>query len=195
MSKSVEFLFDFGSPYSYVAYHELRRIAKRQDAAITWTPMLLGGVFQATGNHSPAQIPAKGTWMQTDLLRWARRFGVEFRQNPFFPINTLTLMRGAVGYQMRSDRFLDYVDAIFSGMWQAQKNLGDAEVLAGYLGQHGFDAEQFKAMVSEPAVKEKLKQNTEHAVLRGVFGAPSFFVADQLYWGQDRLVFVEEALA
>jgi len=194
MSTSVEFLFDFGSPYTYLAYHELRRIAARTEASIVWTPILLGGVFQATGNHSPAQIPAKGQWMNEDLKRWARRFGVPFRQNPHFPINTLTLMRGAVGYQMRELRFADYLDLIFRGMWVEERDLGDPAVLGAWLDGHGFDPEDFAKMVADPAVKERLKHHTEAAVARGVFGAPSFIVSDELFWGQDRLVFVAEAL-
>jgi 2-hydroxychromene-2-carboxylate isomerase len=195
MQKTVEFLFDFGSPYTYLAYHEVRRIAQAQDALLVWTPMLLGGVFQATGNHSPAQVPAKGAWMQGDLRRWAARFGVVFRDNPHFPINTLTLMRGAVGYQALGGRFLDYVELAFRGMWVDAENLGDPAVLAAVLARAGFAPEEFQAMVADPAVKARLKENTDAAIARGVFGAPSFIVDGQLYWGQDRLSFVEEALA
>ncbi|MGA2548868.1 MAG: 2-hydroxychromene-2-carboxylate isomerase [Burkholderiaceae bacterium] len=194
MTKQVEFLFDFGSPYTYLGYHELGRIARNAGASITWTPMLLGGVFQATGNHSPAEIAAKGEWLQTDLKRWAKRFDAPFEPNPYFPINTLTLMRGAVGYQMRGQRFLDYVDLIFRAMWADQKNLGDPQTLSEVLATAHFDPADFKAMVADPGIKEQLKKNTEEAIRRGVFGAPSFFVGDALFWGQDRLLFVEEAL-
>lgn len=194
MAKQVEFYFDFGSSYSYIAYKALPGIASAHGAQIVWRPMLLGGVFKATGNRSPADIPAKEQWMQQDLRRWAARYGARFEHNPYFPVNTLTLMRGAVGMQMRGLDFPKYAAAIFHAMWAEPRNLGDAQELAAVLRAAGFDADAFQAMVSEPAVKERLKQNTEEAVARGVFGAPTFFVGGEMFWGQDRLEFVAEAL-
>ena len=195
MQRQVEFYFDFGSSYSYIAYKALPGIAAAHGAQIVWRPMLLGGVFKATGNHSPAEIPAKEKWMQQDLQRWAARYGAAFEHNPYFPINTLTLMRGAVGMQMRGPDFPKYVETIFHAMWAEPRNLGDAQELAAVLRQAGFDADAFQALVNDPAVKERLKQNTEGAVARGVFGAPTFFVGEEMFWGQDRLIFVTEALA
>jgi len=195
MAKQLEFFFDFGSPYSYLAYKALPGIAAAHGAGIVWRPMLLGGVFKATGNHSPAETPAKGKWLQQDLQRWARRYGVAFNHNPYFPVNTLTLMRGAAGMQMRGPDFHKYLDAIFHAMWGEPRNLGDPHVLAEVLRQAGFDADAFQSLVNDPAVKEQLKSNTEEAVARGVFGAPTFFVGEEMYWGQDRLEFVAEALA
>lgn len=194
MSPSIEFLFDFGSPYSFLAYHGVRRIASRHGAPLIWSPVLLGGVFQATGNHSPMEVPAKGRWSQVDLARWARHWGVPFTQNPYFPINTLTLMRGAIGYQMNGERFPDYVETIFSAMWQHGVNLGDPGELGRVLSSAGFDSSAFVAMVADPGVKERLKSVTQHAVERGVFGAPTFFVGKEMYWGQDRLPLIEDAL-
>ena len=194
MAKQVEFFFDFGSPYSYLAYKALPGIAAAHGAGIVWRPMLLGGVFKATGNHSPAENPAKSKWLQQDLKRWATRYGVTFNHNPYFPVNTLTLMRGAAGMQMRGTDFNKYVDAIFYAMWGEPRNLGDPQVLAEVLRQAGIDAEAFQALVNDPAVKEQLKNNTEEAVARGVFGAPTFFVGEEMFWGQDRLEFVAEAL-
>ena len=195
MAKKVEFFFDVGSSYSYIAYKALPKFAATHDAEIVWRPMLLGGVFKATGNHSPAEIPAKMRWLGQDLQRWARRYGVPFAQNPYFPINTLTLMRGVVGMQMRGPDFPKYLETIFHAMWGEPRNLGQPEELAAVLRAAGFDAEAFQALVNDAAVKEQLKRNTEEAVTRGVFGAPSFFVGEEMFWGQDRLDFVAEALA
>jgi 2-hydroxychromene-2-carboxylate isomerase len=194
MTKTVEFYFDFGSPYSYLAYKALPAIAAAHGAQIVWRPILLGGVFKATGNHSPIEIPAKGKWLQQDLQRWAAHYGAVFRHNPHFPINTLVLMRGAAGMQMRGTDFPGYVEAIFHAMWAEPRNLGDPAELAAVLGAAGFDADAFQALVNDAAVKERLKRDTEEAVARGVFGAPTFFVGDEMFWGQDRLDFVAAAL-
>jgi 2-hydroxychromene-2-carboxylate isomerase len=195
MGKTVEFYFDFGSSYSYLAYKALPGIAAAHAAQIVWRPMLLGGVFKATGNHSPADIPAKERWLQLDLKRWAARYGATFNRNPHFPINTMVLMRGAVGMQMRGPDFHKYAEAIFHAMWEEPRNLGEPQELAAVLRQAGFDADAFQSLVNDPAVKEQLKKNTEEAVARGVFGAPTFFVGEEMFWGQDRLDFVAAALA
>lgn len=195
MSKKIEFWFDFGSPASYLAWFQLPKIAAARGATIDWRPMLLGGVFQATSNRSPVEIPGKGKWMLEDLPRWAKRYGAPYKRNPNFPINTLTLMRGAVGLQMRSDdRFLKYVETIFRAMWEGERNLGDATVVAAVLGEGGFDAGEFMAMVSDTAVKDKLKAVTQEAVERGVFGAPAMIIDGQLHFGQDRMEFVADRL-
>ncbi len=178
MGKQVEFYFDFGSPYSYLAYKALPGIAAAHGAQIVWRPMLLGGVFKASGNHSPAEIPAKSKWMNQDMQRWAARYGAAFKRNPHFPINTLTLMRGAAGMQMRGPDFHQYVAAVFHAMWAEPRNLGDAQELAAVLRQAGFDADAFPARVTAPAVKEQLTKKTQAAVARGVFGAPTFFVGE-----------------
>ena len=196
MSKPLEFFFDFGSPTAYLAWTQLPKIAAATGARLVWRPMLLGGVFKATGNASPAAVPAKGRWMNQDMLRWAKRYGVGFSHNPHFPINTLTLMRGAVGMQMRQPADFDrYVDVVYRAMWEGPLNLGDAAVLAQVLQRAGFDAEAFAALVADPEVKAALVANTEEAVARGVFGAPTVFVGEQMFFGQDRLDFVREALA
>jgi len=193
-AQTIEFLFDFGSPTTYLAHTQMPQLAADTGARIDYVPMLLGGVFKATGNQSPVLVPAKGRWMGGDLVRFARRYGVPFTFNPHFPINTLTLMRGAVGLQMRQpDRFMRYVDAVFHALWVEPVNLGDATVLAATLGAAGFDAAQFQALVSDPEVKAKLIANTEAAVARGAFGAPTCFVGQQMFFGQDRLDFVREA--
>ena len=119
MTRAVEYFFDFGSPTSYLAWTQLPRIAAAAGAPILWRPMLLGGVFKATGNASPVEVPAKGRWMGVDIARWAKRYGVPFRFNPHFPINTLTLMRGATGLQMRRpEDFERYLATIYEAMWE-----------------------------------------------------------------------------
>jgi 2-hydroxychromene-2-carboxylate isomerase len=196
MSKTVEFLFDFGSPYSYLAWHELPKIAQREGASMVWTPVLLGGIFQATGNKSPAELPAKVAYLNVDLQRWAKAYGVTFRMNPNFPINTLVLMRGAVAMQLRSDEeFQRYASAVFSAMFERPRNLNVPSEIAAVLTQAGFDPVEFMALIAEPAVKETLKDNTARAVARGVFGVPTFFVGEDMFFGQDRLDFVAEAVA
>jgi len=196
VNRSVEFYFDFGSPTAYLAYTQLPRIAAECGAQIVWRPILLGGVFKATGNQSPVLIEAKGNWMWDDMDRWARRYGVPLVKNPDFIINTLTLMRGAAGYQMREpEKFPRYVDLMFHAMWVEPCNLGDAAVVAATLQRAGFDAAAFGAMVADPAVKAKLVAMTGEAVARGVFGTPTMFVGGQMFFGQDRLEFVREALS
>ncbi|MEJ8811776.1 2-hydroxychromene-2-carboxylate isomerase [Variovorax ureilyticus] len=195
MTKPVEFYFDFGSPASYLAYTQLPRLCAEAGAELVWKPMLLGGVFQATGNHSPATIPAKGPYMMKDLARFARRYGVPFQFNPHFPINTLLLMRGAVGMQMHEPaRFAAYVDAIYRAMWVQPRNLNDPATVGAVLQEAGFDAAKMLALANAQDVKDRLKAATQEAVERGVFGAPTMFVGQQMFWGQDRLDFVREAL-
>jgi 2-hydroxychromene-2-carboxylate isomerase len=196
MTKTVEFFFDFGSPSTYLAWTQLPSICAKAGARLVYRPMLLGGVFQATGNASPIEIPAKGRYTMIDFQRFARRYGVPFELNPYFPINTLTLMRGAIGLQLRQpERFEAYLAAIFNAMWQDKRNLGDPAVLAATLNAAGFDPQALLALVGDQEVKDALKATTEEAVKRGVFGAPTCFVGNEMFFGQDRLDFVAEALA
>lgn len=196
MTKQVEFLFDVGSPYSYLAYKQLPKVAKATGAEIIWTPVLLGGIFQATGNHSPIEVPAKGRYSMIDLKRWSDEYGVSMTMNPNFPINTLTLMRGAVAMQLKgSETFNRYLEAVFDAMFGKPRNMNLPTEVGAVLQEAGFDPTEFMSLVTDPAVKERLKSNTEEAVKRGVFGAPTFFVGGEMFWGQDRLLFVEKALA
>ncbi|SCK38148.1 2-hydroxychromene-2-carboxylate isomerase [Variovorax sp. HW608] len=195
MTKSVEFYFDLGSPASYLAATQLPGLCAEANAELVWKPMLLGGVFQATGNHSPATIPAKAPYMVADLARFARRYGVPFSFNPHFPVNTLLLMRGATGLQMREpERFAAYVDAMYRAMWAVPRNLNDPATVGAVLQEAGFDAAKILALANAQDVKDRLKAVTQEAVERGVFGAPTMFVGRQMFWGQDRLDFVREAL-
>lgn len=195
MSKTLEFFFDLGSPASYLAYTQLPDLCHEYGAELIYRPMLLGGVFQATGNTSPAMIPAKGRYMIRDLARFAERYGVPLRFSPHFPINTLTLMRLLVALQLHQpERFDDALQALFRAIWVDGMNMGDPAKAADMLVAAGFDAAALQAQAAEPAVKDALKSTTEEAVKRGVFGAPTCFVGGEMFFGQDRLDFVRAAL-
>jgi 2-hydroxychromene-2-carboxylate isomerase len=189
--KSVEFFFDVGSPAAYIAYTQLPTLG----CEVQLKPMLLGGVFQATGNHSPTTVPAKGAYMMDDLGRYAKRYGVAFNNNPHFPINTLMLMRGAVGLQMREEaKLAAYLDAMFRAIWVDAKDMNDPATVGGVLHAAGFNPAEVLALTQDPAVKDRLKAITQDAIDRGAFGAPTFFVNGQMFWGQDRIDFVKEAI-
>ncbi len=193
--KTLEFHFDFASPTTYLAYTQVPRIAQETGATLVWYPMLLGGVFHATGNQSPVTVPAKGKYIFVDFERFAKRYGVPFKMNPYFPINTLLLMRGAIALQRQGEpRFKDYCNAMFKAIWVDSLNMNDPATAAETLRRAGFDAPALVALASEQTIKDALKAATQEAVDRGVFGAPTFFVGDQMFWGQDRMDFVREAL-
>jgi len=196
MTKTAEFFFDVGSPATYLAWTQLPALCTQAGATLVCKPMLLGGVFQATGNASPATVAAKGRYMTDDLGRFAKRYGVPFVMNPHFPINTLQLMRGVIGIQLREPARLDaFLKALFEALWVKATNLNDPATVAATLAEAGFDPAQVFALVNDPDIKAALKTNTEEAVSRGVFGAPTVFVGDAMFFGQDRLDFVREALA
>ncbi|MBV8473097.1 MAG: 2-hydroxychromene-2-carboxylate isomerase [Hyphomicrobiales bacterium] len=196
--KSLEFLFDFGSPNAYLAHKVLPGIAARTGATITYVPILLGGIFKLTNNRSPAESMAgirnrlDYEWLETE--RFVRKHQLPFARNPFFPVNTLMLMRGAVAAQ-ELGVFPAYVDAMFDAMWAEPKKMDDPAVVGATLAAAGLPAAAlFEAAQSQP-VKDKLLANTTAAVERGAFGAPTFFVGPEIYFGKDRLAAVEEALA
>jgi 2-hydroxychromene-2-carboxylate isomerase len=194
VSKTVEFYFDVGSPTAYLAHKRLQQLRAQYGLELRYMPMLLGGVFKATGNTSPVAIPAKGKYMlEQDLPRFAARYGVPLTFNPHFPINTLNLMRGAVAAQQLG--CVDaYLDRVFDAIWVEKKNMGDAAVVERVLADAGLDAGALIARSQDPEVKALLLANTEAAVARGVFGAPTLFMDGAMYFGQDRLDFIEQAL-
>lgn len=195
MTKTVEFYFDLGSPATYLAYSQLPKICAETGSELIYIPMLLGGVFKATGNASPAMIPAKGRYMFQDLDRYAKRYGVPLKFNPHFPINTLMLMRAVTGIQLRQpERFQAFIDCLFHALWVEGRSLNDPATVAAVLTRNGFDPNEVLALTADEDVKAALKDNTEQAVKRGVFGAPCMFIGDQMFFGQDRLDFVLEAL-
>ena len=193
MSKNVTFYFDYGSPATYLAWTQMDSIIQETNANINMIPMLLGGVFKETGNASPATIPAKGKWMMADLKKHADLYNVEFNANSFFPINTLNLMRGAIAAK-KMDIFENYSEAIFSGIWIKDVNLGDISILQEYLEKNNIDTSELFTLSQSDEVKTTLIQNTKEAVAKGVFGAPTFFIGDELIFGQDRLNFLKLAL-
>jgi len=193
MARTLEFYFDYGSPYSYLADTQVEGIARRAGATLVRKPMLLGGVFKATGNHSPAELPQKSKWSGFDMPLWARHYGVPFQRNPFFPVNTLALMRGAAAAQIDGS-FERYHPAVFKAMWVEGRNLNDIKEVTAVLTSAGLDAGKFGARIQDQDVKDRLKATTDEAVARGVFGAPTCFVDNMMFFGNDRLPFVEMAL-
>lgn len=193
MIKSVEFWFDYGSPTAYLAHWRLKDLAGRVDSAIDFRPMLLGAVFQATGNRTPMEIKAKSEWMEWDMNNFAERHGIPFVMNPYFIINTLPLMRGALVAEQRNE-LERYSDAMFNAIWCDGHNMGDSEVIGATLAENGFEVAAYFAGVQEQEIKDELKRCVEHAVAKGVFGAPTFFVGDKMWFGQDRLDWIEAEL-
>jgi len=195
MTASFDFYFDFGSLASYLAHTQLPRISAETGAKPQMYPMLLGGVFQATGNASPMAVPAKGRYVFIDMKRFADAYGVPLVMNPHFPIITTTLMRAATALQGQSDEaFQRYMDAIYRAIWVEALNMNDPSVVGEVLTRAGFDPAAVLAMANEQVTKDKLKAVTMTAVERGVFGAPTFFIREHMYWGQDRIEQVIQAL-
>lgn len=193
MSRELEFFFDVGSPASYLAWTQVPGLCRRTGATLRYRPMLLGGVFKATGNASPAAVPAKGRYSGRDMQRFARRYGVTLTMNPHFPVNTLMAMRLATA-ALDSEQRDTVLAALLEGLWLQERDLSDIDVLGNALTEAGLDPARWAALAQDQAVKDRLKATTEEAVARGVFGAPTFFVGEEMFFGQDRLDFVEEAL-
>ena len=195
---SVEFLFDFGSPNAYLAHKVVPGIEARTGVTFAYVPVLLGGVFKATGNRSPmeafASIPAKMAYEGLERNRFVARHGLtRFAANPHFPVNTLAIMRGAVAAKA-SNVFERYVDAVYAAMWEDGRKMDDPAVIGEVLTAAGLPAERLMALAQDQAIKDELVANTAQAVARGVFGSPSFFVGDALYFGKDKLDDVEAAI-
>ncbi|MBS0446683.1 MAG: 2-hydroxychromene-2-carboxylate isomerase [Proteobacteria bacterium] len=194
--RRVEFFFDVGSPASYLAWTQLPRICAAAGAELAWRPMLLGGVFQATGNASPAAVPAKGRYSSIDLARHAQRYGVPLVMNPHFPIITLFLMRAVTGVQVAMpERLQDLLGGVFRAIWVEALDLNDPALAVDAIARAGLDAGGVTDLAHAADTKARLRATTEEAVARGVFGAPTMFVGSEMYFGQDRLDFVREALA
>lgn len=199
VSKTVELIFDFGSPNAYLTLAVLPAMLERAGAELVITPCLLGGIFKATGNKAPmlqfADIPAKLAYESLEMRRFIARHGLtKFRLNPHFPVNTLTIMRGAIVAQDEGsiDR---YVAAVNRAMWEEGLKMDDVQVIATFLSDNGFDGPAMLARTQEDAIKAKLVANTEAAVARGAFGIPSFFVGEEMFFGKDRLDQVIEMAA
>jgi 2-hydroxychromene-2-carboxylate isomerase len=194
----VEFHFDFGSPNAYLAHLVIPEVEKRTGTKFEYVPVLLGGVFKLTNNRSPAEsfqgVKNKPEYQRLEMQRFVRRYGItRFAMNPFFPVNTLMVMRGAVAAQMEGV-FARYVDEVFRHMWAEPKKMDDAAVARAALDESGLDGARLIAMTQEPAVKDRLLANTQKSVERGAFGSPTFFVGDEIFFGKDRLRDVEEEI-
>ena len=195
----VDFLFDFGSPNAYLSHLVIPDIEKRQGVRFDYVPILLGGVFKLTNNRSPAETNAgirnKPEFQMVETERFVRRFGVKpYTPNPFFPVNTLNLMRAAVAAQVEGV-FEKYVEAAFHHMWVEPKKMDDPEVALKALAGSGLDAARLFARAQEPDVKAKLIENTQSAVERGAFGSPTFFVGKEMFFGKEQLREVEEEVS
>jgi 2-hydroxychromene-2-carboxylate isomerase len=196
MIESIEFFYDYGSPYSYLANSRLTAFESRTGARVNYRPILLGGVFKATGNRSPFVEPveAKRQYFSHELRRSVKELGVAFAQNPHFPINTLGLMRAT--YAARAlDVFGPFHSAIFRAFWEESADLGQPEIIAQVLDLAGLKGHEIVSASQNDEVKAALRAATDEAVERGVFGAPTFFVGDEMFFGNDRLEAVERALA
>jgi 2-hydroxychromene-2-carboxylate isomerase len=194
----VEFLFDFGSPNAYLAWHVLPGIEQRTGVKFDYVPILLGGVFKATANASPAEtlrdIKNKREYQALEMERFIRRHNITaFRSNPFFPVNTLMLMRGAVAAQFEGV-FEPYFRAGYHHMWEDPKKMDDVEVFRAAFKASGLDADKLMARAQQDDVKKKLIDNTNDAVARGAFGSPTFFVGKEMFFGKDQLRDVEESI-
>ncbi len=199
MGKTVDFIFDFGSPNAYLSWKALKDVAARQGATVNVIPCLLGGIFKATNNQSPMQAfgPVKGklAYENLETERFVKKHGLTaFRMNPHFPVNTLLIMRGQVAAN-RLGVGEAYREAVLKAMWEDGLKMDDPEVVAGVLTAAGLDAKAILEATQDPEVKAELVANTERAVERGVFGIPTFFVGDEMFFGKDRLGQVGEELA
>ncbi len=196
MARSFEFFFDYASATAPLAVPLIDAIEQRTGAEAVFRPMFLGGVMQATGNKPPGTVPAKGKYMARDIQRCAAHVGIPFYMNPAFPVNTLAALRATIGFEDKAEQ-RRFAKACFTESWSVPEplNLGDPAHLAQLCEKHGFDAAKIAAMATDPSNKDKLKAQTEEAIERGVFGAPSFFVEGDLFFGHDRLDYVERALA
>lgn len=186
MSKKLEFFYDYVSVYSYLANSQLNSLA---GADVVYRPMFLGAVLEATGNHPPGTVKAKGKYLRTDILRWTERYALPFKMNPVFPQNTLHALRLALVAQ-KQGTFDAVHQPLFDAMWVQEQDLSDKDVLAEVADR----AEVSISDIEDPEIKDELKANTEEAVRRGAFGAPTFFVAEQMFFGNDRFEFIEAAL-
>ena len=198
-AKTPQFLFDFGSPNAFLSHEAIPAIEQRTGAKFDYVPILLGGIFKATNNKSPAEtlagIKNKREFHALETERFVKRFAVRpYASNPFFPVNTLNLMRAAVAAQLEGV-FEKYVEAAFHHMWVEPKKMDDPEVASTALAASGLDAAKLLARAQTPEVKTRLIENTQAAVERGAFGSPTFFVGNEMFFGKEQLREVEDMLA
>ncbi|MGJ5044770.1 MULTISPECIES: 2-hydroxychromene-2-carboxylate isomerase [unclassified Bradyrhizobium] len=191
-----EFMFDFGSPNAYLSHEAIPAIVKRIGVQFYYVPVLLGGIFKATNNKSPAEslagIKNKREFHEVETQRFLKRYHVQpWLWNPYFPVNTLNLMRAAIAAQLEGV-FEAYVDAAFHHMWREPKKMDDPEIAIAAITSSGLDGARLFARAQEPEVKAKLVENTQRAVERGAFGSPTFFVGNEMFFGKEQLRDVED---
>lgn len=187
MAKHIEFFYDIGSPYSYLAAYQMADLARDTGRAVEWRPFLLGGVFRAVGNQPPATLPSRGTYMLKDLQRCAAQIGAPFSMPSNFPLNTLSTMRVLAG--MPEAELPAASLKLFRAYWYDGIDVSAPDVLADLLGAAAV------ARAGDEAVKKRLKDNSDDAVRRGAFGAPTFFVGDEMFFGADRIPLLKWWLA
>lgn len=192
-SVEVEFFFDIASPYSYLASTQIDDLEDETGATVRWRPFLLGGVMKATGNAPPAQVPAKAKYMLADLNRWAARYDIPFEMPGNFPINSISTQRALVAAErLDGASMVPLARALYEGYWAEGRDVSDTSVIEDVAEENGMEAEPIMDRIDDPDVKEQLKAHSDEAVERGAFGAPSIFVEDELFWGNDRLDFVRD---
>lgn len=192
-SRTIEFFWDSASPYTYLAATQIEALAARHGAQVVWRPFLVGKAFEATGNRAPATIPAKGKYLFQDLRLWARHYGAPFRFPKVFPVASLASLRIACG--LPEAQRGAWALAVMRAYWTQDQDIGQPDALKAIASDLGWDAEATLALAQTPAAKEQLKANTEEAVRRGAFGAPTFFVGDTMFWGNDRFELMEGVLS
>jgi 2-hydroxychromene-2-carboxylate isomerase len=194
MTKSVTFFYDYVSSASYLAWTQLPAICVRHGAVLERRPILLGGLFKSVGNASPISVPAKFAWMIADQARYARRYGVPFVKSDRFPYDTVAAMRGAL-WAKQLGRLDAWDEAFFKAGWGQGRDIGDLETVKSIAAAAGFDPEAFAGAIQTDEIKKALIDATAEAAAAGAFGAPTFVVDGVLHWGQDRLEWIEAALA
>jgi len=192
MTKTVTFCFDFGSPYSYLAYNYLSKI-KEAGAEVEIKPVLLGGIFKATDNKPPASVPKKGEYLFKDITRWSKKLNIGFKLNPYFPILTVPHMRGAMLAQ-KMDMLENYMQVMFDSIWIKAMNLNDQEILTQVAQEAGIEPNDFAEGIMDNKIKESLRTNTQFAIDRGAFGVPTYFVENEIFWGIDSVKFIIDYL-
>ena len=188
---NVEFHFDFGSPNAYLSHLVIPAIEARTGVKFEYVPVLLGGVFKATGNASPAVtlqgIKNKPEYGRIEMQRFLDKHNITtFKQNPHFPVNTLQIMRGAI-YAQSQDYYERYIDEVYKHMWSEPKKMDEAEVIQAALMESGLPAVDIATGMQDPEIKQQLIANTEASVARGTFGSPTFYVDDEIFFGKDKL--------
>jgi 2-hydroxychromene-2-carboxylate isomerase len=193
MSKKVEFYYDFSSPYSYLASTKIEGICAKYRAELDWRPFLIGGVYKETGNRAPLEVPAKKAYMIQDVKNWANHYGIELNFPDLFPVNSVKSMRGAL-VAKEQGRIGDYTHTLFKFYWVRNDDISQDDILRLALNDLDMDHELFIKRINEQEIKDELRTETAEAVRRGAFGAPTIFVGDKMFWGNDRLLFVESYL-